>query len=88
MKILLAIILAAFLVSAEYISLNGSETWSRVDSQSFILYRGGSAIALIKIDCYLYSGSNLIIPGTYIGPYDKVIVDGEACEIRSIKSLR
>jgi hypothetical protein len=88
MKTLLAIIIVAFIASADYISLTGYEKWSMVDNHSFILYQSGRPIALIKVDCYLYSSSDLIIPGTYIGPYDKVIIDKEVCEILSIKSLR
>jgi len=94
MKQLTCLLVALFsgftssLVWAGCADLSDATKWSKVDTHKIIMYRGSTAIALLDIPyCYFYSSSDIKLVKNNICKWDKIIVDGEVCEIRSVERL-
>lgn len=90
-KALLVTFLIAFVVPivfADYVDISGANKWSRVDTHTIILYAYGRALCLVRVPYgYIYSTSEISFPDTYIGPWSKIIVDGEAEDISEVTRL-
>jgi len=89
-KIFLGIMLflLVFSIFADYVSIFGITSWSRVDSHKIIVYRGSTPIALIEVRfAFIYQTSKINFPKDYIGPYDKIIIDGEVYDITKVSRL-
>jgi hypothetical protein len=68
--------------------LSGATGWSRIDTHKIIIYRGNSAIALLEIPyCYIYSTSEIRLIKDYVCNWDKIVIDGEVCDIRKVVRL-
>ncbi len=68
--------------------LSSVTKWSRIDTHKIIMYRGSTAIALIDIPyCYIYTSSDIKLVKDYVCNWDKIIVEGEVCDIRSVEKL-
>ena len=62
-------------------------TWMFVDSHTIILNAPGGKV-LVKIPyCYLSRMSSIIVIKDYMCAYDKIIVDGEACDVTKVERL-
>ena len=89
-KVLLVMALLAFAVPvfADYVDVSGVDKWSRVDTHTIILYQYGQALCLVKVPYgYIYSSSEISFPDTYIGPWSKIIIDGEVEDITVVTRL-
>jgi hypothetical protein len=77
-----------FAVFADYVSIYGVTSWSRIDSHTIILYRGSTAVAKVEVRyAFIYSTSTIKFTKDYIGPWDEIIIDGESCDITDVKRL-
>ena len=66
----------------------GGATWSRINSHKIIMYRGRTAIALLDIPfCMISAASEIKLINEDVCDWDKIIIDGEACEIRKVERL-
>lgn len=75
-------------VSYSCVSVFGVTSWSYIDSHAIIAYSGGRAVALIKVSyCYVNQSSRIIFTKDYLCTFDKIIIDGEACDITEITQL-
>jgi len=70
-----------------YVSILGANKWSRIDSHSFIVYRGSKAICLVRTCAYIYPSSSIRFLDDTISNFDKMIVDNEVEDIREVKRL-
>jgi len=86
--IVLVLILIASNVYAGCVDIGTATSWSCVDTHTIIIYRGSSAIALLKIPyCFIYSSSDIRPIKDYICSWDKIIIDGEVCDITKVERL-
>lgn len=68
--------------------LDSANKWTRIDNHKVVMYRGSTAIALLEIPyCYVNSGSDIRLVKPYVCNWDKIIVDGEVCDIRRVEKL-
>lgn len=68
--------------------LSSATKWSRIDTHKIMMYRGSTAIALLDIPyCYIYSSSDVRLVKADVCSWDKIIVDGEVCDIRNVERL-
>ncbi len=65
--------------------LSDVTNWSNITTHKIIMYRGSKAIAILEIPyCNIYPSSSIGLNKEYICNWDKIIVSGMACEIRSV----
>jgi hypothetical protein len=94
MKKLIFLIIAALVMLnctmawAECADVSGATSWSRIDTHKIIIYRGSTPLALLDIPyCYIYSTSEIRFIKDYVCNWDKIIIDGEVCDIRNVERL-
>lgn len=62
--------------------------WVRIDTHKIIMYRGSTAIAMLDIPyCYIYPTSEIKVVNDYVCNWDKIIVEGEVCDIRNVEGF-
>lgn len=90
-SILLSLIISVFICSpvfADSVDVSSADKWTLVDSHKIIIYKGGRAIALLDLPyCFIYSTSDIKFINDYVSNWDKILIDGEVCDIRSVKRL-
>ncbi len=73
---------------ADCLSLGGCTSWFFETDQKIIFYRGARPIASVKLrDCKLHANSSVLLIKSYVCDSDKIIVDGEECNLFSVDSL-
>lgn len=73
---------------ASCIDIESMTKWSRVDSHTIIVYRGSTAKAVLKLPyCFINTSSDIKFIQDYICNGDKIIVDGEVCDVTKIEKL-
>ncbi len=75
-------------VLADCVNLGNANKWSRIDNHKIILYRGSNGLALLNTPyCFIYATSDLRLVKEDVCNWDKIIVDGEVCDVRSVNRL-
>jgi hypothetical protein len=70
---------------AACVDLSDVTNWSNINTHKIIMYKGSKAIAILEVPyCNIYPSSNIGLNKEYICNWDKIIVSGMACEIRSV----
>lgn len=89
MKYLALIILALCPVGAmaDTVNIWGADRWSLVDSHTIIVYRGSKALCLVKTWGFISRASRIRFVDDTISSYDKMIIDGEAEDVRQVTRL-
>ena len=95
MKKVILIILVAIMIFlfspiayAGCVDVSSVTSWSRIDTHTIIVYRGSTPLALLKMPyCYIYPSSEIRFVKNYICNWDKIIVDGEVCDITKVERL-
>lgn len=77
--------LTSSLAAAACADLSNATNWSNINSHKIIIYRGSKAIAIVEVPyCDIYPSSTIGLDKEYICDGDRIIVSGNACDIRSI----
>ncbi len=83
-----AFLFAAASAWAACVNLGTATKWQRIDSHKIIIYRGSRAVALLDIPyCFVYSTSDIRIVKNSVCNWEKIILDGEICDIRRVEGL-
>jgi len=86
--VVLLVGLLSSIVWADCVDLSVSTSWARLDSHKIIVYRGSTAIALLEIPyCFIYSTSEIKLVKDYVCNWDKIIIDGDVCDITKVERL-
>jgi hypothetical protein len=73
---------------ADCVDVGSATSWSRIDTHTIIVYRASTPLVLLKMPyCYIYSSSEIRFIKDYICDWDKIIVDGEVCDITKVERL-
>jgi hypothetical protein len=88
-KIILATAVLASMAAADYIYASDVSKWQLIDRHHIILYTTyGTAVAILDIPyCYIYPSSDIRFISDSIGNWDKILIDGEVCDVREVKKL-
>jgi hypothetical protein len=80
--------LLAVSVSADMVDVSMADRWSRVDSQTIIVYQGSKALCLVKIlGPFIFQTSEIQFVDDTLEPYSDLIVDGEKQTITEVERL-
>lgn len=78
--------LTSSLAWATCANLSFATKWAPIDSHKIIMYQGDNAIAIIEIPfCNIFSSSDIKLINDVTCTGDKIVVDREACDVRSIE---
>jgi hypothetical protein len=73
---------------ADCANVSGVTGWRYIDSHTIVVYRGTQPIALLKIPwCFIFTTSQIRFLKTFICPWDKILIDGNVCDITDIYNL-
>jgi len=68
--------------------LSNATNWSDINSHKIIMYRKGKAIAVLEIpNCTILKSSDIRLIKDNVCNWDKIIVSGEVCDVRSVEKL-
>ena len=80
--------LVPIILHADCLSLGGYTSMVFESDQKIIFYRGSRPIASVKLrDCKVYANSSVLLIKSYVCDDDKIIVDGQQCNLFSVDSL-
>ena len=70
------------------IDLSSATNWSEINTHKIIMYRKSKAIAVLDIPyCTVFKSSDIKLIRDYVCNWDKIIVSGEVCDVRSVEKL-
>lgn len=82
------LLFSAGLLWADCMDFSRSTSWSVEGDEKIIFYRGPLRFAAVTLqDCRVKPTSNVQLTKAYMCDSDKIIIDGEECNLISIDSL-
>jgi hypothetical protein len=70
------------------VDLNNVTNWSDINTHKIIMYRKSKAIAVLDIPyCTILKSSDIRLVKDNVCNWDKIIVSGEICDVRSVEKL-
>ncbi len=73
---------------AACVELNNATNWSEINTHKIIMYRKSKAIAVLDIPyCTILKTSDIRLVKDNVCNWDKIIVSGEVCDVRSVEKL-
>jgi len=68
--------------------LSNVTNWSEINTHKIIMYRKSKAIAVLDIPyCTIIKSSDIRLVKDNVCNWDKIIVSGEVCDVRSVEKL-
>jgi hypothetical protein len=70
------------------VDLGNATNWSDINTHKIIMYRKSKAIAVLEIPyCTILKSSDIRLIKDNVCNFDKIIVSGEVCDVRSVERL-
>jgi hypothetical protein len=87
--ILVGLLSSTALLWADCVQIAGYNSYIIEGDKKIIFYRGSSPIAVVTLqDCKVYPQSDIRLTKAYMCESDKIIIDGQACNIFSLESMQ
>ncbi len=87
--ILLSLLSSTALLWADCVKIAGYNSYVIEGDRKIIFYRGASPIAAVTLqDCKVYPQSDIRLIKAYMCESDKIIIDGQECNILSLDSMQ
>lgn len=68
--------------------LSNVTNWSEINTHKIIMYRKSKAIAVLDIPyCTILKSSDIRLVKDNVCSWDKIVVSGEVCDVRSVEKL-
>lgn len=85
----IVLLFSAALVWADCVRIAGYNSWIIEGDNKIIFYRGSSPIAAVTLqNCKVYPRSDIRLSKAYMCDSDKIIIDGQECNIFSLQSMQ
>lgn len=70
------------------VDLSNVSNWSDINTHKIIMYRKSKAVAVLEIPyCTILKSSDIRLVKDNVCNWDKIIVSGDVCDVRSIEKL-
>ena len=87
-SILAMLLLSTGLLWADCTDFSRATSWSVEGDQKIVFSRGPARFAELSLqDCKVYPNSNVQLTKSYMCDSDTIIVDGQECNLLSLRSL-